>query len=95
VLRLLPMSQDVTLDEMTAENDRLLGSYHSPSPEALKAGTFESAILAQYSMSAFRVGEEYEQAKLYDGARQWYERALSMNPALAVAAWRLSQLPPP
>src|SRR5207245_7391068 len=94
VLRLLPMSQDVTLDEMTAENDRLLATYHSPSPEALKAGTFESAILAQYSMSAFRVGEEYEHAKLYDGARQWYERALSMNPALTVASWRLSQLPP-
>jgi len=95
VLRLLPMAQDVTLDEMTAENDRLLATYHSPSPEALKAGTFESAILAQYSMSAFRVGEEYEHAKLYDGARQWYERALSMNPALTVASWRLSQLPPP
>ena len=95
VLRLLPMSQDMTLDEMTAENERLLASYHMPSADMLKSGTFESAILAQYSMSAFRVGEEYEHAQLYVGAREWYERALAMNPALAVAAWRLSQLPPP
>ena len=93
VLQLLPMSQDVTLDEMASENDRLLGSYRLPAIDQLKMGTFENAILEQYAMSAYRVGNEYEHAQLYDGARQWYDRALSIDPALGPARWRLSQIP--
>ena len=89
----MPMSQDVTLDEMASENDRLLTSYRLPAIDQLKMGTFENAILEQYAMSAYRVGNEYEHAQLYDGARQWYDRALSIDPALGPARWRLSQIP--
>ena len=93
VLRLLPMSEDVTLQEMTAENERLLASYRLPSLPGIKQNTFERAILYQYGMAPYRVGEEFEHANMPSGARTWYERALSIDPELPKALWRLSQLP--
>lgn len=94
VLRLLPMTTDVTLDQMTAENQRLLERYRLPSINKIKSKTFERAILFQYAMAPYRVGEEYEHGQVYGGARAWYERALSIDPALGLAKWRLTQLPP-
>ncbi len=95
VLQLVPMTVDRTLDEMAAENERLLESYRLPTAESIKAGTFERAILQQYAMAAYRVGEEYEHAKMSEGARRWYERALSIDPSLGPALLRLDQLPAP
>jgi hypothetical protein len=93
VLELLPMAQDITLDEMAADNDRLLQRYQLPSAADLKSGTFENAILEQYGMAAYRVGNEYEHAQLWDGARRWYERALAIDPTLGPPQWRLTQIP--
>ena len=87
------MAQDVTLDEMASENDRLIEGYDLPAAGSVKAGTFENAILGQYAMAAYRVGEEYEHAQLYDGARKWYERALSIDPTAGPPRWRLDQMP--
>jgi dolichyl-phosphate-mannose-protein mannosyltransferase len=95
VLDLLPIAKDVTLNEMTADNERLLDLYRVPALTDLNQKTFEGAILVQYAMAPYRVGEEYEQAGLNDNARAWYERALAINPDLEKARWRLGLLPPP
>src|SRR5919198_1048164 len=44
-------------------------------------------------MAPDRVGEEFEHANMPSGARTWYERALSIDPELPKALWRLSQIP--
>ena len=93
VLKLLPMATDVTLDQMTAENVQLLQAYRLPAMIKIKSKSFERAILYQYAMAPFRVGEEYEHGQVYSGARAWYERALSIDPELGPARWRLTQLP--
>jgi 4-amino-4-deoxy-L-arabinose transferase-like glycosyltransferase len=93
VLDLLPVAKDVALDQMTADNERLLAVYRVPSMSTIQPKTFESAILVQYAMAPYRVGEEYELAALYDEARSWYERALTINPEVWEPKWRLSLLP--
>ena len=95
VLQLLPMTTDVSLETMTSDNERLLAGYRIPRLDQIKPRTFERAILVQYAMAPYRVGEDYEIAHLPEGARMWYERALSIDPDLPKASWRLGQLPPP
>ncbi len=44
-------------------------------------------------MPAYRVGREYDVARLYPQARAWYERALAIDPDLADAKDALARLP--
>lgn len=96
VARFELMATDIALDRMLSEYDRLFSHYRPPSLSAIKADTFEREILVQYALPAYRVGDEYEQARLPDQARPWYERALAIDPELPAARQamvRLTQQP--
>jgi len=87
-----PMSKDVTLDTMVADNERLLGTYRVASYPTTKRDTFERGIVADYALPAYRVAKEFEAAKLYPQARKWYERALAVDPELPKALEALHRL---
>lgn len=97
----------VTLDEMTAESEAILATYHMPRHGEL-AGPYrawERLTLVDSAQGCYRVGKEYEIAgdslrtkdpgwagELYRGARSWYLRALEVYPRLAEAKQGLERL---
>jgi len=102
------VNETVTLDDMTAENIELLGMYRPAHYEDLVGPhrSWERLTLVDYAQAYYRVGKEYEiagdslkekqpkrAADLYDGARQWYEQALKVNPTLIEASEGLARLP--
>jgi hypothetical protein len=80
-----PLAEDVKLSEMVADNQRMLGRYRPPPPQAIKSKSFERGILTRYASAPFRLGEEFEKGRLYSEARVWYERALALDPNLSAA----------
>jgi hypothetical protein len=90
---ILPMATDMSLDAMTADNDRLLKVYRPPQAAAIRAHTFEVAILRDYAIAAKLVGDEYARAGLAPQARRWYERAVSIDPSFDAAGSALANLP--
>jgi hypothetical protein len=89
-----PMAKDVELTTMVADNERLLGSYRTPSRAAIKPGTFERGILSDYALPAYRVAKEFEAGNLAAEARRWYERSLGIDPELPKALEALRRLAP-
>src|SRR5205823_4919540 len=103
-----PMDEIVTLDDLTADNEKLLATYH-PAKFAELVGpyrTWERLTLVDYSLVYYRVGNEYRiagdnlkvtqparSADFYATARTWFERALAVNPTLKEAKGGLSLLP--
>lgn len=88
-----PLAKDIDLDQMVADNNRLMASYRPPSVSSVKPGTWERSIVTAYARPAGRVALEFLQAQLYPGARQWFERALAIDPDLVEAKEALSKLP--
>jgi hypothetical protein len=88
-----PMSRDVKLDELIADNQRLLGLYRPPSPADIKFKSLELTIPSHYATPALVVAEQCEQLHYYPEAREWYQRALSLNPSLSEIATALARLP--
>jgi dolichyl-phosphate-mannose-protein mannosyltransferase len=93
VMQIEPIAKDVPLSAMAADNEQLINSYHPPSPDGIKARSFERGILSEYAAPAYRVGEEYQRAQRYSEARVWYQRALSIDPDLTAASEALATLP--
>jgi 4-amino-4-deoxy-L-arabinose transferase-like glycosyltransferase len=88
-----PMSRDVKLDEMMADNGRLLGGYKPPLPTDIKSNSLEVTFLSHYATPAVVVAGQCEQLGYYRDARAWYERALSINPSLSEIRTALARLP--
>lgn len=101
------MDDIVTLDDMTAENEAILGGYHIPRADELKGPNraWERLNLVDYSQAYYRVGKEYEiaannlksgdprrAAGLFDAAKDWYRRALGVDPTLVEAKTALERL---
>lgn len=101
------LTDRVLLEDMTAENERILASYHPPRYGDLvgRFRAWERLTLVDYAQAYYRVGLEYErgadsvkgknadQAKdLYAGARSWYLRALDVNPTLREARDALARV---
>lgn len=93
VLQIVPLSLDVTLDELESANARLFGLYRAPAQSDLRPGSLDTVIATNYAQAAFRVGLEYDNVQVYDGARRWYERALALDPGYEPATQRLTALP--
>jgi len=87
------MSLDVKLDELMADNQRLLSLYRPPLPTDIKSKSLELTILSHYAMPALVVAGQCEQLGYYRDARAWYERALSMDPSLSEIRVALARLP--
>ena len=104
-----PESTKITLDQMAAENEKILATYHPPRYSDL-TGPFriwERLVLVDYSQGYYRVGHEYELGaasinarspqearQLYEQAKSWYEQALKVNPTLAEAKQGLQRVTP-
>jgi 4-amino-4-deoxy-L-arabinose transferase-like glycosyltransferase len=87
-----PKSRTFPLQQMINENEQLLRRYHPPAPDSIRADTFEIDILNAYASPAFRIGSDCERASLKNEARDWYERALAINPHLSEVREALAQL---
>ena len=92
-LPIVPAGQKLDLAAVVADNERLLESYRTPRLEEIKPKTFDRLILAYYALPAYRLGRQYETARLFVEARAWYERALRVDPELAEAREALARLP--
>ncbi|HEV2690273.1 MAG TPA: DUF2723 domain-containing protein [Bryobacteraceae bacterium] len=77
-----PISKDVTIDEMMADNEKLFSRYRPPSQHDIKSKSLEPSIVGHYVILAFGAGEQCEQLHYYPQARVWYQRALNLDPSL-------------
>jgi hypothetical protein len=82
VMMVEPSAKRFTMEEMVADNERLLRQYRPPAPDSIKAGSFEEQILTLYAWPALRIGNDYELVGLKSEARKWYERSLAIDPQL-------------
>jgi 4-amino-4-deoxy-L-arabinose transferase-like glycosyltransferase len=87
-----PASRQITLSEMTSDNEQLLKRYHPPSPRSINSESFESEILALYAEPAWRIGHEYERGGWKKEAQTWYQRALALDPNLPHVQQALARL---
>jgi tetratricopeptide (TPR) repeat protein len=87
-----PMSKDIMLSQMAAENEKLLSSYKLPSPDRVKWKTFEAGIIARYATPAYKVAQEYDKGRRFEEARHWYQRALEIDPQMQLASEGLGKL---
>jgi 4-amino-4-deoxy-L-arabinose transferase-like glycosyltransferase len=87
-----PASRQITLSEMTSDNEQLMKRYHPPSPRSINAEGFESEILGLYAQPAWRIGDEYERDGWKKEARAWYQRALALDPDLPHVQQTLARL---
>jgi hypothetical protein len=83
--RLEPKSKSVDLRGMASDTERLFASYHPPSAQAVRSQTFEGDILMLYTVPAFTIASNFERAGDKMSAREWYERALKINPGFKPA----------
>ena len=93
ILQIVPLSLDVTLDQLESDNEQLFAAYRPPAISDLRPGSLDQVIAINYAQAAFRVGLEHENVQVYDGARSWYERALALDPDYDLATQRLAALP--
>jgi hypothetical protein len=77
---LLPQAVDKSPDELAADNNAKLASYHVPTFAQTKSRSFERSIVLSYASIAYSVGDQYRQLKLNDQARTWFQRALDIAP---------------
>jgi len=84
-LRVIGAQDTLDLNGVKADNERLLASYHVPSNDRIDRESFERFILDFYALVPYRMGRQYEDAKLYADARAWYRRSLGIQPELPEA----------
>ena len=77
-----PLSRDVTVDQLIAENEKLFSRYHPPAAGAIKSKSLEPSIPAHYATSAVVVGEKCMEIHYDSQARAWFKRALALDPSM-------------
>lgn len=92
LIKVEPKSRTMRLDQMIAENEKLLARHHPPSLASIHRETFESDILNMYAWPAFRIGNDCARVGLKPEARSWFERALAINPQFSQARDALTRL---
>jgi len=89
---IMPRTQDRDLKTVVSENDQLLSRCHPPRPGTARMNTFEADIISLYESPFMRLGDLCQRAGWKEEARNWYERALAINPQFAPAREALSRL---
>jgi len=87
-----PMSKDVNIDELIADTENLFRRYHPPPPQAIKMKSLEPSILSHYATPAYVVAQQCERVHYYAQARDWYRRALALDPSLSDVRESLARL---
>lgn len=90
---LRPKTTTVDVDALAALNDSLLRTYHIPALAEVASRTWDRAILGDYGLVAFDIAQDFEFFKRYPQARDWYGRALAIDPDLTEARSALAGLP--
>ncbi|MDE3102000.1 MAG: DUF2723 domain-containing protein [Chloroflexota bacterium] len=99
--------EKVTLEQMSSDNEALVSKYHQPRYSDLSGPyrSWERLSLVDYALAYYRVGNEYEKAadglkttdvieakQLYAIAKDWYQRALQVNPTVVEAVQGLARV---
>jgi hypothetical protein len=71
---------DMTVDELAADNARILARYKPPSRDRINAKSFETEFLSLYALPPAQVGDAFEQIGKKAEARSWYQRASELDP---------------
>jgi tetratricopeptide (TPR) repeat protein len=94
VQELRPSELTADSDAIATQNDAALRAYRIPNAATLPARPWDRLVLSDYAYVAFDVGRLYDHAKQLRQARQWYQRALAIDPDLSEARSALAALPP-
>jgi hypothetical protein len=94
VQEIRPAETGTDLDAIAARNDVALRAYRIPSAAVVVGRPWDHLALTDYAYVAFDVGRLFERAKRYPEARQWYQRALAIDPDHPEARAVLAALPP-
>lgn len=73
---------DMTVDELAADNGRLLARYKPPSRERINSKSFETEFLSLYALPPAQIGGSLEKVGRTAEARSWYQRAFELDPNL-------------
>jgi hypothetical protein len=92
VLRVIGAEDTVDLNGVKAGTEKLLSAYHVPSNDRIDRESFERFILDFYALVPYRMGQQYEDARLYADARIWYRRSLGIQPELPEAIAGLNRV---
>jgi hypothetical protein len=87
-----PLSKDVTVDQMIADNEKLFRIYRPPPPASIKSKSLEPSILGHYATGAVFVGEQCKELHYDSQARAWFKRALALDPSLTQVADLLDKI---
>jgi hypothetical protein len=87
-----PKLKRLSLEQLVNDYTDISKNYRPPAFTTIRRGTFEDDILDVYAWPVFRFGSEYERVGAKNEARHWYERALAMDPNLAVAREGLARV---
>lgn len=94
VQQLRPSAATLDIDAIATQDDAALRAYRIPDAARLPARPWDRLVLSDYAYVAVDVGRLYERVKRYPDARQWYQRALAIDPDLSEARSALAALPP-
>jgi hypothetical protein len=90
---LRPLGEPVSADAIAAVNDELLRSYRVPAVAAIAGKPWDRLVLLDYGFIAYDVAQAFERQRAYPQAREWYLRALAIDPDLVEARTALAKLP--
>jgi hypothetical protein len=79
-LEVKPLTSEVPLARMAAENERLLAAYRIPSAALAARPNFDRYVLRAYADAARRVGQQFAGAQEPALAAAWFRRALVIDP---------------
>jgi hypothetical protein len=88
-----PKDERIDLEALAGRNEALLASYRIPAVAAVSGRAWDRVILGDYASPAYNVALLFEQRKLYPRARDWYNRALAIDPDFIEARTALAKLP--
>jgi len=93
VLPVIGPNAVLDLNEVRADNEALMASYHVPSLSQIERESFERFILDWYALVWLRLGQQFEQGNQFADARLYFQKALGIDPELpeAISAMRRIQ----
>jgi hypothetical protein len=89
-----PKDERIDPDALARRNEALLASYRVPTVAAVSGRAWDRVILGDYASPAYNVALLFDQQKLYPRAREWYDRALAIDPDFIEARTARAKLPP-
>lgn len=87
-----PLTKDVPLAQMAAENERLQAAYRIPRSDLAGRPNFDPYVLRAYATAVRQVGQQYAAVQDKATAAAWFRRALSIDPTDELARALLGEV---